>query len=129
MGRRLRKPSPGEFFPNFTRDNAFFQGFNDPSNPIGMRSAYYGFAMHPTRGQATPSMERLFEEQFRRVQNRFLASQFQQVAGGAANTQSYPDFLENFFSSGEAERDLYSLSPVERGLGTARFAPPVRFIQ
>jgi hypothetical protein len=113
-------------------DNPFFEGFE--SDPAGQRASYFGTLANSGFGG---NKRKFFEQQFRNVTDRFSGQIANIVAtpgpdgspGVPAESNNLRNYFTNYFSGGDALKDFYSLSPFDRGEGTSRFAPPVRFLR
>ena len=88
-------------------------------------AVYWGF--EPQFGRS-PNQKRFFQNQFANVQNRFMGLGARQMMGGETPTQTFPDFLTQYFApGGGAARQWGGMSPGQRGMNFRQFAPPTRW--
>ena len=106
---------------SFGPDNPFYEGFE--TDPVGQRANYFSFQNQFGR---SPNQRKYFEDRFADVQNQFMGRLGQTVRGGGQPSQSWTDFLSEYFSpQGGASADW--MNQGQRRQGATRFNPPTQF--
>lgn len=102
---------------NLFDDNFFSELFENDFN--------LAFQTFRPQGGA-PNFQRFLDNQGReRAFNSFQRALGQKIEGGGRPDIKTADFLKNF----NFRQDFRTLTPSERGVSNARFAPPTRFIR
>ena len=106
-------------------NNPFFEGLE--TDPEGQRANYFSFQDSFGGG----NRKKYFAEQFSAITDQFLGH-----IGGLVAGDTVPDaddtlrshYANYFAKGGGADQEWYGMSPSQRGEGTGRFAPPVRWL-
>jgi len=101
-------------------NNPFADWLYDDEDPSAQSAAYFS-----NQNQwKTPNMKKYFQGQFSNIQNQYMGQLGQMAHGGQAATLEFPDFLKDI----NWGQEYGQLTPMQRGVDTARFNPFTRWM-